>query len=909
MLSELEIRDDDLSDRLDQTRRQSIHRLEDYLQTPAERKLREHQVDVMQSFHKFLRSGGTSGYISLPTGSGKTGLAAEFIRVLGLKTVILSPTQTILEQTHTQVTQKFAPEADITNYYAQEKDLSGKVLNTTYQSMMLLLDNDQIAPENIELLICDEAHTALGEQRHTIFRKFPNALMIGLTATPYFAQLEGYRQRGLVEEGESWTGLFKNLIHEMTLEEGIERGILSPLEVHLLRTNIQVGDVQIQSTGEYNKTSLERWLRVQARDYLAVAMIAGADKLPPGIKLSQTQAEEVEAIHEKIRRQPTVIFGLSIDHIEDLKHKLMDAGRYSTFTVHSGVDPEKRAGILKSFSEGMIDNVLAVDVLRLGWDAPIVRTGIFLSHTRSGIVAVQEIGRILRPSPETGKERALAIQLVDDFQNMAQAPILIPNIFDPYYVLKGTQTGLETSKAGPGTKRDVPKITFSGLEIDSIIQETRTQDLLQTRFSQADTLEVAQIIDNLIEDIKLKNPDFSFLDVCKELSNQLPYQVRNERQLQTLQAISSIDTNVSSAGKKAILFLYMKTILSALEPYFKGDKDWDQDILHSAISNIFENITGLTSKYALPTQIHSLSQRGAAKFISSLENIPQTWVVASKHHELTSMVTEEFEISGLNLTEKQINALAEELSSKTCIEAGPIVTYINYRIYLGKISEETGDDTEEEVMNLSLRDDLEKVMQKLKGTERLAIKMKYGLSSIADGEMSYKKIGDILGCTSQYSSMLEAKGLRHLRNPRLSRILWVYINPNYPPLEKVEELRRGSFLPQLEEQPLRTVPRREVTTKAGYKVLESRMKYRYSSMSFWEAGILGPFSNLNQSLLVGKITNMADLLEKTNTELLAIDGVNPENVHEIRSRIELFLKRENEVKTIADQLIEAENFK
>lgn len=905
MQIELETRDTHLSDRLDQTRRQSIHRLGDYLQTPKERMMREHQVDVMQSFYKFLTDGGTSGYISLPTGSGKTGLAAELIRVLGLKTVILSPTQTILEQTHTQVTQKFAPEIDITNYYGQEKDLSGKVLNTTYQSMMLLLDNDQIDPEDIELLICDEAHTALGEQRHEIFRKFPNALKIGLTATPYFAQLEGYKQRGLVEEGEAWTGLFRNLIHEMTLEEGIERGILSPLEVYLLRTNVSVGDVRIQSTGEYSRAQLERWLRVKARDYLAVAMIAGVNRLPPGIKLSQTQAEEVEAIHQKIARQPTVIFGLSIDHIEKLRQKLMDAGRYSTFTVHSGVNPDERVRVLKSFNSGMIDTILAVDTLRLGWDAPIVRNGIFLAPTHSGIVAVQELGRILRPSPETGKESALAIQFIDDFQKMLQGPVLIPQIFDPFYVLRGTQTGLEAKKAGEAasTKKEVPKITFSGLEIDSIIQHAKTQELLQTRFTQADTLESAQIVDKFIEDVKMNNPDFNFLDICKKLAEQLPYFVRETKQLQTLQAISSIDTNVSNAGKKVMLFLYMKTLLIAIDPYLKGDRDFDEDIFHSAVKNVWENLDKLTSKYALNTQIHTLSERGAAGHISSLANIPLTWVLASKQMGFTSRVTEEFEAAGVNLTEKQINALAAELSSQTGIEAGPIVSYINYRIYLGKISEEAGDD-EEEVMNLLLGDDLEEAVQGLKVEERSVINMRYGLG--LSREMTLGEIGSELGISKEAVRQRKAKGLYHLREfyPSRKKLL-VYIDPNYPQLEKVEELRRGSFLPQLEDQPRLTVLRREVITKAGYKVLESRMKYRYTSMSLYE--VLKDDLSLHL-MRHGNIRNIADLLKKTDEELVKIPEISPEFVQEIRACIDRFLKREKKVETIADQLIRAGQF-
>src|SRR3989344_592398 len=318
-------------------------RLAQYLASPEEAILREHQVDVMESLKNFLENGQSAGYISLPTGSGKTILATEIARVLGLKTVILSPTQTILRQTGDTFNLK-PSDITLSNFYQAEKDLSGQVLNTTYQSFLILLEKGAVKPQDIELVISDEAHTALGELRHKIFSQLSNAVQIGLTATPYFGPLEGFKKRGLVSENEPWVKLFRDCIHEMPLEEAIERGILSKLDVHIVKTSTKVDEIEIRK-GEYSKEQLNRYLNTQARNDLTVGMVAGLDKIGSGITLDTDQIQQIKDVHEKIAGKRTVIFGVSIAHVEDLA-KQLNAKEIRAEPVHGGLDIEKRREVL-----------------------------------------------------------------------------------------------------------------------------------------------------------------------------------------------------------------------------------------------------------------------------------------------------------------------------------------------------------------------------------------------------------------------------------------------------------------------------------------------------------------------------------------------------------------------------------
>src|SRR3989344_396659 len=116
--------------RLEVNRHVAVERLGNYLQRPEERILREHQVDAMDSLRTHFQAGETAGYINLPTGSGKSVIVAELAEALGMRTLVLSPTLQILDQTGLAA-KRFTPELRVTERHGKSKDTSGVVVNTT----------------------------------------------------------------------------------------------------------------------------------------------------------------------------------------------------------------------------------------------------------------------------------------------------------------------------------------------------------------------------------------------------------------------------------------------------------------------------------------------------------------------------------------------------------------------------------------------------------------------------------------------------------------------------------------------------------------------------------------------------------------------------------------------------------
>src|SRR3989344_7863389 len=666
----------------------AIEGLTRYLDASQESRLREHQKPVAQSVLDSLKKGDIAGYLSLPTGFGKTVVAAELIGAMNLNTVILSPTRPILLQTH-RAMENFASHVEVGNYYTAEKNLGRQTLNTTYTSFLKLIEQQKIDTNKIELLICDEIHTALGEERHTLFKHIPqNALKIGLTATPYFEQLAGYKERNIIKGDEHWLGVFTRLIHEMSLEEAIEKGILTSLDVHLFTTDMAVDAITISPEGAYDQRQLEKYLNTEKRNYLTIGLLAGLHSLSSNISFIPQQVDEMTSIHEKIRGKRTVVFGLSINHVEQLADKLRRLG-ISAQAVHGKLSDKQREQILQSHKNGEVQVVLGVNMLQLGWDSPETEVGIFLAPTQSGIVATQELGRILRPCEETQKHKSIAIQLVDDFTRSTQAPILIPDIFDPYYVLRGTQIGSvqEKSQRGKNVKSDA-RIQFFGGKIHSVIDSVQARSLLRKHLKGGSIIEIAAAINHVASEIYDKNPGISSFDFYELMVKALPYFVRTETQRQILQAMASIDTNVSSAGRTVFLLLNLKTIMNGVEGYKSKNAHDNEEMLHEAIAAIQRKLTEkamkVKTKYYSPQQVFYDARAAAASYIAKEEQMGIGMVLRSRHKTLPyekvrDRIDVVLKLHPCGIPHDEIESLTEELAQETEIGRSLIKAYINRR--------------------------------------------------------------------------------------------------------------------------------------------------------------------------------------------------------------------------------------
>lgn len=765
---------------LELVRAKALSNLDGYLASPREELLREHQISTLGFVRDFLADGNTAGYISLPTGSGKTVVATELIKALGLNTIVASPTRQISAQTETAAA-LFIPDIKVTNYHGGKKDVAGSVVNATYQSLPGLAAVPAVS-EGAELVILDEVHTALGEQRHALLRKFPNALLVGLTATPAFEQLEGYRRRGLVKEGERWTGVFENKIHEMGIEEAIEREILSPLDVTLIKSDATVGRVRVSGKGQYNETDIQRYLRTEARNLLALGMVAGIDTLDAA-KIPFKQLEAIHDIHQSIKGKRTVIFGLSIDHIKDLEQRLRDSGVRAA-AIHGHMDRNAIDNILLLHKQGSIPVILGVDLLRLGWDSPETEVGIYLGPTKSGVVAVQELGRILRRSPATGKERATAIQVVDQYEMPSQAPVLIPDIFNPSYVVRGSELGKSLGEQKTINPKERPAITFGGMEIDAVVEKARSEELIQSRFKNATLEEMDAMVQTILTDIQQGTyaPHQPAIDLYKRIADVFSERVSFQEQQTALNAATSSDDEDQKIGKRLFLFLNMKTVFSAIEPYLGENVHENNELIQEALVSVSGglHVDMIHANTPIAQQVYTLAKRGVATFISAQEDVSRPWVL-DKHYGAIKQRIDELHKHAFVLTGTQIDDLAGELAEETGIERDKLQAYIasqapvNVRsLHPDNAPQPLREGEVFQAVEPGLRAEaIDEVLDTLAEREAGMLKLRYG---ITDGEpKTNDEVGQVYGVTRERVRQIESKALGKLRHPHRARKLFQYV--------------------------------------------------------------------------------------------------------------------------------------
>ncbi len=707
--------------------------LEHAAQNGGKRILFSDRTAVMDDVKSWLEE-DRYGYISLPTGYGKIYIIAELAAAVDkmlkehpekkMKIVVLSPTQLILEQNEGKMAQSLSADSVGVYYGYRKENLGANIINTTPHSFLNMLMSGAVNPDEVGIIVGDELHKMLGEQRHRIFRALPNAVGIGLTSTPFFEQLHGYEERKLIDWNEPWVGMFKNKIHELELEEAIASKILVPAQVHVIKTDNVVGTVRI-TKGDYDEKQIERYLNNQARNYLAVGMLAGLDAIPKNIKLTPEQAQEVQAIHEKIKGKNTALFGISINHIEELSDMIKAAG-VDCVVVHGDLSPEERIRRFKAYEEGPVKVLLGVDMIREGWDYPPTEVGIMLGPTYSGVVAMQRFGRILRQSPETGKEFAIAIEIVDRYNSTRELPILIRNLFNHHYFLRGSQNGKEKKITVPSPSGEKPIVEFFGMNIDSVFEEAMSKDLISGGFKGATIHDINKWIDSFSKEVRLLNPNADVIEFYTNFVNRLPQRISSEAQDVALTALASLDTNTARAGFSAVIMLNMGTILAGAKRYMGSDRGENEEMLGSAIASVTESLLSLGSgKFSIKQEIYMAATKGAMDYIAVREGVNRSYI------ESGALAIERQIAQGRRgyMTDgKSLRQTAEEIAMET--GAAYSTTYHRLRSRFSERYEERYppiNDIEEAAMQGSLREDMNEALKMLPKRERMMLEMRFGL--------------------------------------------------------------------------------------------------------------------------------------------------------------------------------------
>ena len=418
--------------------------------------------------------------------------------------------------------------------------------------------------------------------------------------------------------------------------------------------------------------------------------------------------------------------------------------------------------------------MLGVDMIRLGWDSPPTEVGIYLAPTKSGVVATQELGRILRTSPETGKDFAIAIQMVDRYLYRGQAPVLIPNIFEPHFVAQGTILEKKPSEELPreSSKRFAP-VTFSGMDIEAIIKETFNSDLLGGEFRDLPVDKMSKVLKEVADEAERNRPGAPLIEIYRHLAREIP-RIGRDKQMDAFQTSLSDDPKRAREGKNVLIMTSLRTILNSIEKYFGGDEGLNSELIHSAIARVLENLPKFRTTISLQQSIYLSAAEGAMAYLSEALRVPKAWVERDTYKMMIRACGEFLAEHPFEINKDLLEEAAAELARKTGESKQLIIYYLKYQYALREQVETIEPGVFRAVSEIIMEEDIREVILTLTPREQKVLTLRaWGFPDGREGTL--ENVGKELNVTRERIRQIEAKALRKLRHPRRSKKFQDYL--------------------------------------------------------------------------------------------------------------------------------------
>jgi superfamily II DNA or RNA helicase len=229
------------------------------------------------------------------------------------------------------------------------------------------------------IVVCDEAHTALGEKTSACIRNWQGPVFIGMTATGALI-------------ARHVADLFPTQTSRFDLAQAARRGVISPLRCVRIPPGPGVRTIA--------KVPLRKGEVDQDFDQEELAKLL--DQGPFNVAIA-------DLYKSRFRRIPGVVYTAGVKHANNVAKAFKDAGINARAV--SGETPKRElAEILAAFERGEVDVLCNAMLLAEGWNSPRATICMHLAPTASRRVYQQRVGRVTRRNP--GKESGLVVDFV-----------------------------------------------------------------------------------------------------------------------------------------------------------------------------------------------------------------------------------------------------------------------------------------------------------------------------------------------------------------------------------------------------------------------------------------------------------------------------------------------------------------
>jgi ribonuclease E len=329
------------------------------------------------------------------TGAGKTVAAVGFVEATRTGGVlILTHRRNLVDQFIGEISDRGYKERLRPPLLGDRDDAEGPVTVETYQ---WFVRNHKKISDAYSIVICDEAHTALGEKTSACIRELPGPVFIGMTATGALI-------------ARHVADLFPTQTSRFDLAQAARRGVIAPLRC--LRIPPGPG-VRTIAKVPLRKGEVDQ-------DFDQEELAALLDQEPFNVAIA-------DLYRSRFRKIPGVVYTAGVQHAKNVAKAFRDAGINAQAV--SGETPKRElAEILAGFERGTVDVLCNAMLLAEGWNSPRATICMHLAPTASRRIYQQRVGRVTRRAP--GKESGIVLDFVHPATTHDETIVTLHSLLD-----------------------------------------------------------------------------------------------------------------------------------------------------------------------------------------------------------------------------------------------------------------------------------------------------------------------------------------------------------------------------------------------------------------------------------------------------------------------------------------------
>ena len=346
------------------------HFSEDSRLRPYQQLIKKRVFKIWESHYNIM--------IQLPTGTGKTVLFTSIIndltKVKGTKIVILAHRKELIDQISEHLSHYNIEHGLITSGKARRLELSVQVASV--QTLTHEKNIDLLKELKPQFIIIDEAHHSLAESYTKFWKECGNCWKLGVTATPYRLNLNGFLSH------------FEKYVESDNIEGFIRNGYLADYDFYTDNPNSYLSRTiesikEKSSTRDYNTATLLRALNIQEHIQRLIV-----------------------CYEQYVKGKKGIVYAINKEHAHNICNAYQIIGVKAVY-IDSDTPKSERQEIVEQFRDSEIQVMVNVDIFSEGFDCPDVEFIQLARPTWSLGKYLQQVGRGMRPSQN--KQRTIIL--------------------------------------------------------------------------------------------------------------------------------------------------------------------------------------------------------------------------------------------------------------------------------------------------------------------------------------------------------------------------------------------------------------------------------------------------------------------------------------------------------------------